>query len=569
MRPFPDPRPGVPDHRSPARYLRWLAGRQRGTALLAMVLGIVCALCQGLVPAAVGQGIDAGLLRRSQDALLLWSAAVLALGVGQAVAGMLRDRASVRNRYGASYTTTQLITRQAASLGSALAAKVSAGEAVSVGAADVTRVGVALESTARGSGAVVSALVVAGIMLAQSWQLGLLVLLGIPAIAWAMARLMRLLHARQDELRSRQADLADLAVDIVAGLRVLRGIGGEEVYADRYRTASQQVRRESVRVAAVEAWISAAKLLLPGLLVAGVVWLGAHYTATGRLSAGLLVSFYGYAVFLTEQLRRATGMVDQLTRALVASGRVVKLLDLQPDLASGEGALPATDAPELLDPQSGLVLPAGRILGVVCADQRDAEGLAERVGRYADSDASYAGVALSDLPLAEVRRRILVADNEARLFSGPLRGELDPRDRAASDPRLLADALDAACATDITEALPEGLDTRIANGGREFSGGQQQRLRLARALMADPEVLVLVEPTSAVDANTEGAMAAGLAAHRAGRSTLVVTTSPILLNATDRTVLVLDGKVAATGTHTELLADPRYRSVVTREVAPS
>ncbi|MDH6578569.1 ABC transporter ATP-binding protein [Kitasatospora sp. MAP5-34] len=567
MHPFPDPRPGVPDHRSPARYLWWLVGVRRGAAVLAVLYGILCALCQGLVPAAVGKGIDAGLIARNQGELLIWSGAILALGVGQAVTGTLRDRCSVRNRYGASYATTQFITRQAAALGATLPKRVSAGEAMSVGSADVTRVGVALESSARGSGAVVSALVVAGIMLYQSWQLGLLVLLGIPAITWAMARLMRLLHRRQDELRAQQSVLTDLAVDIVAGLRVLRGIGGEEVFADRYRTTSQRVRQESVRVAAVEAWITGAKLLLPGLLVTAVIWLGAHYVDTGRISAGLLVSFYGYGVFLAEQLRRATGMVDQLTRAMVAAKRVVALLDLTPELGSGtEASDPAAKA-DLEDPESGLTLPAGRFVGVVCATPADAAVLADRLGRYTDSAATYAGVPLSALPLAEVRRRILVADNEARLFSGPLRGELDPYGRAATDPRLLPRALDDASAADIVEPLPEGLDTVIGNAGREFSGGQQQRLRLARALMADPEVLILVEPTNAVDAHTEGRIAARLAAHRAGRSTLVLTASPILLDHTEQVLLVLDGKVVAGGTHAELLADPRYRSTVTREVA--
>ncbi|MCC9306039.1 ABC transporter ATP-binding protein/permease [Kitasatospora sp. RB6PN24] len=572
MRPFPDSDPGVPDHRSPARYLWWLVDARRGTALLALVYGVLCAVCQGLVPAAVGRGVDAGLIARSAQNLLLWSGVVLALGVGQAVTGTLRDRCSVRNRYGASYATTQFITRQAAWLGADLPKKVSAGEALSVGAADVTRVGVALESSARGSGAVVSALLVAGIMLAQSWQLGLLVLLGVPAIAWAMARLMRVLHSRQDQLRSQQALLTDLAVDIVAGLRVLRGIGGEEVFADRYRTASQRVRQESVRVAAIEAWITGVKLLLPGLLVTAVVWLGAHYVDTGRISAGLLVSFYGYAVFLAEQLRRATGMVDQLTRALVAAGRVVKLLGLRPELSSGTATpapAPAAAATVLEDPESGLVLPAGRIVGVVCTGTPDAGALADRLGRYTDSATTLAGVPLADLPLDEVRRRVLVVDSEARLFSGPLRGELDPRDRAAADPQLLARALDGASATEIVDRLPEGLDTVIGNAGREFSGGQQQRLRLARAVLADPEVLVLVEPTNAVDAHTEGTIAAGLSALRAGRSTLVLTTSPLLLDRTEQVVLVVDGKVVAHGTHTELLANPQYRSIVTREVAAS
>jgi ABC-type multidrug transport system fused ATPase/permease subunit len=129
-------------------------------------------------------------------------------------------------------------------------------------------------------------------------------------------------------------------------------------------------------------------------------------------------------------------------------------------------------------------------------------------------------------------------------------------------------ALAVACATDIVEALPDGLDAEVAERGREFSGGQQQRLRLARALLVDPPVLILVEPTSAVDAHTEARIAARLGAARQRRTTVVTTTSPLLLNRADRVVYVEDGKAIAEGTHRELLAvEPRYRATVTREEA--
>jgi ABC-type multidrug transport system fused ATPase/permease subunit len=156
-----------------------------------------------------------------------------------------------------------------------------------------------------------------------------------------------------------------------------------------------------------------------------------------------------------------------------------------------------------------------------------------------------------------VRERILVADNDARLFRGRLRDELGSCD--------VASALYAAAAEDIVEALPDGLDTEIRQGGREFSGGQQQRLRLARALLADPPILVLLEPTSAVDAHTEARIGDRLATARAGRTTLVCTSSPLLLDRADRVVFVADGRVVAEGAHRELLrTQPSYAATVTR-----
>ena len=181
---------------------------------------------------------------------------------------------------------------------------------------------------------------------------------------------------------------------------------------------------------------------------------------------------------------------------------------------------------------------------------------------------TYNGKQLAALPLSEVRERILVATADAHLFAGPLRRELDPAGRlnnGTNETEALWTALDAAAARDIIEALPGRLDTRTAAGGREFSGGQQQRLRLARALMADPEILILIDPTSAVDAHTESRMAAGIARLRAAdRATVVFTTSILLLNQADQVALVIDGEMAAQGAHEDLMSDTCYRALVER-----
>jgi ABC-type multidrug transport system fused ATPase/permease subunit len=401
-----------------------------------------------------------------------------------------------------------------------------------------------------------------------SWRLGLVVLVGVPLILWALALLLRPLHGRQQRLRDRQGELTSRAVDIVSGLRVLRGIGGEDLFARRYREESQRARRAGVAVAGVEALLDGVRILLPGLLVAFVVWLGARRVLAGELSPGQLVAFYGYAVFLAIPLRRLTMTTGLFMKGYVAAQRAVRLLALEPDIASPTPPAPTPGAGAVLaDRQSGLVVHPHRLTGVVCASPADAATLADRLGRYVESDATYGGVPLRDLAVDEVRRRVLVAGNDAALFSGSLRTELDPAGRAGPGGRVLAEALDRASARDIVDALPEGLDAPVVGAGREFSGGQRQRLRLVRALMADPDVLLLVEPTSAVDAHTESRIGERIGAGRTGQATVVFTTSPILLDHTDHVSYVEDGTVVAEGTHEELLrTDARYRYVVTRDV---
>jgi len=209
-----------------------------------------------------------------------------------------------------------------------------------------------------------------------------------------------------------------------------------------------------------------------------------------------------------------------------------------------------------------VVIRPGQLTAIAAARPEDAVAIADRLSRFDPaSQARLSGVPLHDMPVAEVRSRIVVADNDALLFRGRLGEVLGPD----LPPAVVESALRVASAEDIVEALPDGLDTMIAERGRDFSGGQQQRLRLVRALLVDPPILVLVEPTSAVDAHTEARIASRLRSARAGRTTVVCTTSPLLLDRVDTVLYVESGRLVAEGTHGELLDRvPAYAATVTR-----
>jgi ABC-type multidrug transport system fused ATPase/permease subunit len=540
---------------------------QRRTLLGGMAFGIVWMSCQAVMPAVLGRAIDRGVAEKDARQLVLWASVMFAVGVVQAVSGIVRHRFAVTNWLTAAYRTVQLVTRQAVHVGGALPRKVSTGEVVAVGSSDLSHLGNVMDVTARFAGAIVSFLLVSVILLSTSVTLGLVVLIGVPVLMAMIGPMLSPLQRRAAHQRQMMSDLSNTATDIVGGLRVLRGIGGEQVFLERYRRESQATRAAGVQVAKLQSVLDALQVFLPGVFVVLVVWLGARSAVAGQITAGELVAFYGYSAFLMIPLRTATEFANKFIRARVSARRVCTVLALRPDVTDPESPLPSPPAGSPLhDARSGLTVTPGRLTAIVSDDPDESALLADRLGLTAaevDDDITLGGVPLTALPRAEVRRRIVVSDTSAQLFSGRLADRLDVT--GSGD---VTAALWTASADDILDGLPERLDTIVTERGRSFSGGQRQRLVLARALSADPEVLVLVEPTSAVDAHTEARIASRLREHRAGRTTVVTTVSPLLLDTVDEVAFLVDGRVVATGTHAALLeTEPDYRAVVVRDVS--
>ena len=563
---LPHADPGTPDLTSPTAYLRWVGKGQWRTLVIAIAFGIVWLVSQALFPAAMGKAIDEGIIGADPGSLLLWCGALLGLVVVSALSGTMRHKYAVANWLQGAFRSAQLIGHQAADTGEALTRTVPTGDVVATVSSDAMRIGGLYDVTARFVGSVVSYVVVALILLRASTTLGLVVLIGVPVLVACLSLIVRPLQARQLAQREEAGRLIGLGADTVAGLRVLRGIGGEHTFLQRYAVQSQSVRSVGNRVAGYQAALDAAQVLLPGVFVLIVVWLGARFAIAGEITAGQLVAFYGYTAFLVIPLRTATEMVDRATRAHIGAGKLVRILRVRPDQVDASTTLPLPTAPaRLVEPRSGVRIEPGRFTVVVSARPEDSAVLADRLGRFGaeETEARVNGTRLADVPLAELRRRIVVSETDPRLFTGTLRDELDPW--GDHDDATILAALSVASGDDVLEALPGGLDNEVEERGRAFSGGQRQRLALTRALLTDAETLVLVEPTSAVDAHTEARIAARLTEARAGRTTVVMSASPLILDRADDVVFLRDGKAVATGTHQQLMAEhPDYRRTVVR-----
>ncbi|MGW2823766.1 ABC transporter ATP-binding protein [Streptomyces sp. NPDC001443] len=569
--PYPDP--GVPDVRSGPRFLWWLGRNQLGGQIRALAWGLLHFTAVSAQPFCVGYAVQA-VVDRSGTQLALSGGLMALCCVGIAVGDTFLHRAAVTNWITAAARVQQLLARRAAQLGSALTRRVAAGEVVAVSTGDVEKIGWFVEAVSRFTAAALTVVLVCVGLVVYQPSLGVVVAVGLPLLSLAALPLLPRATRRADLQRQKAGRATELASDTVAGLRVLRGIGGEDLFLDRYRRASQEVRHAAVRSARMWSLISAIQVLLPGLLLIAVVWYGVHLAREGRISVGELVTVYSSVMVLTYPLRHFTEIAMAYSFSRPSARRAAGVLSLERSTDTG-GSRPA-DVPsgDLYDPDTELLAPVGLLTAVVCGDPDAAGRLAERLGGHpaeaGTTSVLLGGVPLDELPLDTARTAVLVQDKDPVLLSGTLRELLDVPASGDVDPRA---ALAAAQCGDVLEALVQGsldaedpMDARIAERGRSLSGGQRQRLALARSLITDPEVLVLDEPTSAVDSHTEARIAEGVSRLRAGRTTVVFTSSPLLLDRADRVVLVHEGEVAAVGAHRELvLTEPRYRAVVTRE----
>lgn len=555
-----------PSLRGPVRYLFWLARCQLGRVVLGAAYGSAWMITLALPPYLLSRAIDDGLQADDPGGLWLWVGALLVVGITNAWLAIGRHRTMSRVRIDASFRTTRLTVDHVTRLGADLPRRVSAGEVVTIGLSDVTTIAMALTVAGPGLGAVVAYVLVGVLLWTVSGMLAVVVLVAVPVLAVLVGPLLGRLLGAHTSYRDGQSALSERLVDTIQGLRVLNAFGSKAAYSQRYHAESRALRNRGYHVAEVSSWISALAVGLPAVFLAAVIWLAARMAADGSISIGELVAVYGYAAVLVVPVSVLIEGGDQISRAVVSARRLLRFLTIVPEHETEPRRAEPPEGPaELVDPCSGVRVEPGRATALVSARPGDSAAVLDRLAAFTASTATWGETPLREIAPDRVRSRILLADNAATIFAGPLRAVLQGRTDAGDD--TVSTAVHAAAAEDIVQQLRHGLEAQIEQGGTNLSGGQRQRVRLARALVADPEVLLAVEPSSALDAHTEALVAERVLRLRQGRTTVFTTSSPLVLARAERVFLLVDGGLAASGTHHELLAtSPAYRAVVAREV---
>lgn len=528
-------------------------------------------LCETLVPVAIGVVVDRGISSGSTSRFLTSLLLLAALMTTLAFSFRFGSRFIVRAREEESHL---LRTEVAGHVLHPRGARTSSltGEVLSLATGDAERVAEVLWQLAYLVASTLSVVIVALYVLQVDLVIGLLILVGVPAVTLVIQVVTPVVAHRSERQQESIASASGLATDLLHGLRPLKGIGGEDVAFERYRVLSRRAQGDTIAVARSWGYLGGLTTLLSGLLLGAVALVAGQRALDGDLTLGQLIALVGLTQFLAEPISQLGDVSAQFGGSLASARRLSTFLATPRLQEPADGTL-ATTRPRLafaavhLGPLDGLdleVAPA-ELVALVVDDPAAADAVmtllhAEAVptsGRVTLGEA-----VLTDLHVDARRHHLLVSPHSAQVPAGTIGRTIDPD--GALDHEQLTRILSAAAADEVVALHPEGLDRVVSERGTSLSGGQRQRLALARALAADAPVLVLHDPTTAIDSVTEQGIADGLRTVRDGRATLVLTSSPALLQAADRVVVVRAGRVALVGRHAELVHDASYREQVLR-----
>lgn len=560
-----------------ANGLLWRAISRRWRLVVpGLVLMTLWQLSEALVPIAIGWIVDAAIIPLDRQAML-WSVVGLVvlftvLSFSYRFGARMSNRALNEEAHDLRVEATRVpLARRRAMEGA------SSGGVLSVCSADADVAALIFRQVALGGSAVISIVGISVYLLWTDLIVGLIVLVGVPLSLVLVALPSRAISRHSTAQQAAIGEASSRATDIMTGLRVLKAGGGERWAAEQYRVASQGAAEAGIVTAERSGRVAGIGSLGMAAVLVMVVVAAGYRVVAGEMEIGTLVSVVGVAVFFEEPVRMITMMVSVFARSHGAAQRLVDLQGSAPVDESGtevpEGSrLELRDLPLPDGRALDLEVARGEVVALVAEQPAAADAVTLAIAGHGDhTDAVLVGGHRRSALVPELAGHLVVAPHRVDLFVGTIRSNIALRhgEVGADDGEEVDDdVVHASAVAEIVEHLPDGLDHVVQEGGRNLSGGQRQRIALARALHADPDVLVLHEPTSAVDAVTEWEIAQAvreMRTRRSGQATLIVSSSPPFLATADRVVHLPAHGEPRSGTHAELRADSAtYRTAVDR-----
>jgi ATP-binding cassette subfamily B protein len=424
---------------------------------------------------------------------------------------------------------------------------------------------------------------VGGIILAlnQDVPLSSLLLVAVPALAVIVILIVRRMRPLFRVMQERLDNISRVLREQVSGVRVVRAFVRDGHEQDRFQAANTDLFGVSLGVGRLIALMFPSVMLVLNLSSIAVLWFGGHLVADGGMQIGALTAFLSYLLQILMSVMMATFVFMQVPRAEVCAERIMEVLDTEPDLArplapvttlarhghlelrGAEFRYPGAEQPVLCD--ISLVARPGQVTAVIGGTGSGKTALVSLIPRLMDVSGGAVlvdGVDVRELDPAVLSRVIGLVPQKPYLFSGTVASNLRYGNQDATDADLWH-ALQTAQGADFVAQMPGGLDAPVAQGGTNVSGGQRQRLAIARALVHKPEIYLFDDSFSALDYATDARLRAALAAETSQATVLIVAQRVATIRHADQIIVLEAGRIVATGTHEQLMgSDQTYREIV-------
>ena len=562
------------------RQLAFL-GKYKGRVVLAYLCLFGTAVFSMVTPWLVKTAIDVGLAQHDQgvlltSGLLLVAAAALRGGFayGQAYLGEYLSQAVAYDLRNAIYDRLQRLSY-------AYHDRQQTGQLMSRATADVEAVRMfVFQGTLRTVFVLALFVISCYLLWTLDWQLTLVVFALLPLIALRAATTSMSLRPQWRAIQDAIAASGTVLQENFSGIRVVKAFAREAFEIEKFRVKADQLRDMNLRANRTQAFNGSLMSYLQSLIVAIILWYGGHEVIDGRLSLGGLVAFLGYLAMLAMPVRALGWMANLTARAISSGERVFEILDAESAVQERPGARPLSqpvqgrvtfdhvafgyDAIGAVLRDIEITAEPGQVVALLGATGSGKSTVVNLLPRFYDVTGgaiAIDGVDIRDLQLDSLRRAVGIVHQDVFLFTASLRDNI-AYGVAGATQQQIEGAARTARLHDFIMSLPGGYDTWVGERGLNFSGGQKQRLAIARTLLMDPAILILDDSTSSVDMETEYLIQQALSELMHGRTTFVIAQRLRTVLYADQILVLQDGEIAERGTHRELLAlDGLYRSI--------
>ncbi len=415
-------------------------------------------------------------------------------------------------------------------------------------------------------------LCIGGVIMALTidWRLSLVIIVAIPLFVLIITLVMRVTVKLHRLVQKKLDGLTLVLRENLSGVRVIRAFARTGREQKRFAAATDEHRDAAIRVGRISAFLNPATQLIMNAAILAIVWFGGVRVEAGGMTTGEIIAFINYVNQILLALIVVANLVITFTKAYASAGRVLEVLGTQPAI-TGAAQAPAErgDAPAVefdhvyfsyddgADELSNITvaIPRGATVGVIGGTGSGKSTLIGLLARYYDvrrGAVRVNGVDVRDYPLDALRGKIGMVPQKAELFSGTI-AENIRWGRPDADDEAVRRAAATAQAAEFIERLPQGYDSPVERGGANFSGGQKQRLTIARALVRQPEILVLDDSSSALDYATDAALRRAVRAASRDMTVFTVSQRVSAVKQSDMILVLDDGRLAGAGTHDELL----------------